>query len=535
MRALFTRLQQGFNEASLPRQIALVGTCLSVALPCASWAIWGMNTPLLVGIAMSSLCTSAATLGLSARTSRSLQAMGLAAQALRADPKQAANLPLLNTSQEARHASVKLRRLVDTLRKRERALESLNQTLSSRLADRTHELSTLQDLSIGLSTQSDLHGLVNEALSALEQTVDYTSASMWGRVDREAEAASTGQVVLLGYRTGDALGPAVPSDLSGMRLSKANLEHYEHIEREGQALIENDARQSFLSWLWSRVMDDARSSVLYQQSRSWMALPLTCNDEVLGVMRVDHQEADYFDAQRVRLLTAVSSQAALAMRHAQLLRKERDVAVVAERNRIARDLHDAVSQTLFAAHLIAGTLVRSLERDAPVNHDAVREQVRALETLSQGALAEMRVLMFELRPDALQKTPLAELLKNAIEALAGRGDITVSHALAAQDDLPPDTRVQLYRIAQEALSNIAKHSGATQASVQWSVQGPGRALLRITDNGQGFDTQQAHPGHFGLENMQARAAELGCTLSISSTLGEGTCLSVEVGAQSDVP
>jgi signal transduction histidine kinase len=198
-------------------------------------------------------------------------------------------------------------------------------------------------------------------------------------------------------------------------------------------------------------------------------------------------------------------------------------------------LHDAVSQTLFAAHLIAGTLVRSLERDAPVNHDAVREQVRALETLSQGALAEMRVLMFELRPDALQKTPLAELLKNAIEALAGRGDITVSHALAAQDDLPPDTRVQLYRIAQEALSNIAKHSGATQASVQWSVQGPGRALLRITDNGQGFDTQQAHPGHFGLENMQARAAELGCTLSISSTLGEGTCLSVEVGAQSDVP
>jgi len=333
----------------------------------------------------------------------------------------------------------------------------------------------------------------------------------------------------MGYRTAANAdsGAAVADNLRGMRLSRANLQTYEQIERERTAIIENRARQSLLSWLWSKVTDDSRTAALYRATRSWMALPLKFRDNVLGILRVDHNETDYFDSERARLLTAVGSQAALAMRHAQLMLQEREVAIIAERNRIARDLHDAVSQTLFAANVMAGTLARTLEREPTMDVALVRERAAALERLNRGALAEMRLLMVELRPDALEQAPLADLLKLAIEALSCRGEIRVESTLARDDPLPPSARIQVYRIAQEALSNIGKHSGATQAVVQWQVDGE-RASLRIADDGRGFDPGHSRPGHFGLDNMRSRALEIGARLTITSAPGEGTELKVEL-------
>ena len=198
------------------------------------------------------------------------------------------------------------------------------------------------------------------------------------------------------------------------------------------------------------------------------------------------------------------------MRHAQLLAQQKDQAVVAERNRIARDLHDAVSQTLFAANVIAGTLGRLASRLAEGDAAAavLQQQAEALERLNKGALAEMRLLMFELRPDALQHLPLAELLQHAIDALASRGTIEVSQRLARDDRLPGASRVHIYRIAQEALSNIGRHSGASHAVVEWIVPEHGAGgRLRIADDGHGFDPGASPPGHFGLGNMAERAAE----------------------------
>jgi signal transduction histidine kinase len=393
---------------------------------------------------------------------------------------------------------------------------------------RTHELSTLQDLSIGLASKTELHELVAEALSALEQTMAYTSASVWSRTARD----EGGQVVLMGYRQNDDEAGETPTDdLTGMRLSRANLQRYEHIEREGEAIVENRVRQSLLSWLWSWLSDDARTSGLYRGTKAWMAVPLKSREAVMGVLRVDHEEPDFFDAERVRLLTAVGSQTGLAMRHAQLLSQQKDQAVVAERNRIARDLHDAVSQTLFAANVIAGTLGRLAARlvEMDPNAGALQQQAEALERLNKGALSEMRLLMFELRPDALQHLPLAELLQHAIDALASRGTIEVSHRLAREDRLPSATRVQLYRIAQEALSNIGRHSGASHAVIEWIVpeQGTG-GRLRIADDGHGFDAGVSPPGHFGLRNMAERAAEIGATWHIASGPDEGTEIRLEL-------
>ena len=200
-----------------------------------------------------------------------------------------------------------------------------------------------------------------------------------------------------------------------------------------------------------------------------------------------------------------------------------ELAVVAERNRIARELHDAVSQTLFASHLLAGALARSA--GAP---DDTRQQALVLERLNRSAQAELRMMLFELRPDALEGVRLPDLLQQAVEGVGGHGKIDV--VLEADDDpgLPTPLRVEIYRIAQEALSNLARHSGAQHARVGWSVLGPGRATLRISDDGQGFDPNLERPGHFGLGNMRERAQKLGSSLQIESSPGEGTAIVLDV-------
>jgi signal transduction histidine kinase len=137
--------------------------------------------------------------------------------------------------------------------------------------------------------------------------------------------------------------------------------------------------------------------------------------------------------------------------------------------------------------------------------------------------------MFELRPDALQHLPLADLLQHAIDALACRGAIDVTHRLAREDHLPSATRIQIYRIAQEALSNIARHSGASHAVIEWIVPEQGRGgRLRIADDGHGFDPGVSPPGHFGLSNMAERAAEIGATWLITSGPDEGTDIRLEL-------
>ena len=528
--AFLLRLRQRhFDCRPLAWQFALV-----VLLPgvlTAAVLHWGLQWPAeQAGAVLATAALSSAVAGaLAYRVGQALRQLTAATQHVRRSAAvDDTNLPLQTHSAELQRASAVLRRLVEVWRRRQRDLLAQTESLGQRLAVRTHELSTLQDLSIGLASKTELHELVAEALGALEQTMAYSSASVWSRTARD----EGGQVVLMGYRQHEESEEVAPSeDLTGMRLSRGNLQHYEHIEREGAPIVENRVRQSLLSWLWSWLSDDARTSGLYRSTKAWMAVPLKSREAVLGVLRVDHAEPDYFDDERVRLLTAVGSQTGLAMRHAQLLSQQKDQAVVAERNRIARGLHDAVSQTLFAANVIAGTLGRMAARLAEIDPgaSALQQQAEALERLNKGALSEMRLLMYELRPDALQHLPLTELLQHAIDALAGRGDIEVSHRLAREDRLPSAARVQLYRIAQEALSNIGRHSGARHAVIEWIVPEHGTGgRLRIADDGRGFDPGVSPPGHFGLRNMAERAAEIGATWTITSGLDEGTEIRLEL-------
>jgi PAS domain S-box-containing protein len=192
-----------------------------------------------------------------------------------------------------------------------------------------------------------------------------------------------------------------------------------------------------------------------------------------------------------------------------------------ERTRLARDLHDAVSQTLFSTSLIAEVLPRLWER----NKDEGLKKLEEVRQLTRGALAEMRTLLFELRPAALADAELSDLLRQLSESVIGRARVPVTLEVEGNCVIPTDVKIAFYRIAQEALNNIAKHSGATRAQISLHCQAQ-QVTMDIIDNGHGFNITQAAPGSFGLGNMKQRANKIGAELKIESKPGEGTEISV---------
>jgi ligand-binding sensor domain-containing protein/signal transduction histidine kinase len=212
-----------------------------------------------------------------------------------------------------------------------------------------------------------------------------------------------------------------------------------------------------------------------------------------------------------------------------LRQSEMEKAVAAERSRLARDLHDAVTQTLFSAGLIAEALPTIWEHDRAEGVDLLREVRR----LNRGALAEMRALLLELRPAALVEVGLGELLRQLSEAVSGRTGIVVQATVEGQCALPADVHVALYRIAQEALNNVAKHAQATQVAVHLDClsadggDGQGGGIeLRIRDDGCGFDPGQVPPDCLGLAFMEERAQAIGAALEVESQPGQGTRIAV---------
>jgi len=196
-------------------------------------------------------------------------------------------------------------------------------------------------------------------------------------------------------------------------------------------------------------------------------------------------------------------------------------AAEAERQRLARDLHDAVSQTLWTASLIADVLPTVWEQD----REKGEQNLRQLRQLTQGALAEMRMLLLELRPASLEETGLHELLNQLAEATMSRKEIDIVVS-AEPTDLPTDVKIGLYRITQEALNNISRHARANRAMIDLKSTGMG-LMLQITDNGRGFDLNQPSPERMGLGIMQERAATIQATLTIDSIISQGTTITIK--------
>jgi PAS domain S-box-containing protein len=255
--------------------------------------------------------------------------------------------------------------------------------------------------------------------------------------------------------------------------------------------------------------------------RSLLAVPILVQGQVYGGMLLYYAESREFSDEELELAVTFADQVALAIANARLREQVQQTATTAERDRLARELHDAVTQTLFSASLIAEAMPRVWERDP----DQGRRGLEELRQLTQGAAAEMRTMLVELRPAALTEKPLGELLRHLTHAMSSRTRVPISLSVDGNCSLPAEVQIALYRIAQEALNNVAKHAGATQAAVELSGQ-PTWAKLRVTDNGSGFDLLTVLPDRFGLSIMRERATSIGARMEMHSRQGEGTQIRV---------
>ncbi|MBK8026958.1 MAG: PAS domain S-box protein [Chloroflexi bacterium] len=260
-----------------------------------------------------------------------------------------------------------------------------------------------------------------------------------------------------------------------------------------------------------------------EEHSAWAALPLIVNEEVIGVIGLGFPTRKAFDESERAFLSTLADHCAQALDRARLMDQTRELAAVEERQRLARDLHDAVSQVLFASSLLAEGVPQIWERDQKRAKACLQDII----TLNRGALAEMRKLLLELRPEAIVRTSFGQLLDHLTRAIPAHQEIVVDLSLDLDNDglLPPDPHVTLYRIAQEAMNNVAKHSQATTLKVTCQYRRK-RFRLVIEDNGQGFDPKQMSTG-IGLSAMRERAAAIGAVFKVVSKAGKGTRLQVE--------
>ena len=288
-----------------------------------------------------------------------------------------------------------------------------------------------------------------------------------------------------------------------------------------------DAEPGILEWLDSRVHPDDREALRGMPAlmRSTGEVPTTTvrvvwadgSEHVLRRGGTVRRDASGTPVTVIGYVQDVTEQRRL---EEQVLRDETERATELERQRIARELHDSVTQNIYSASLLLGALPRELEEDpeeAKADLERVRRTLRA-------SLGELRTLLYELRPDTLTYTPLATLLERLGDVLAGFGETAVSTAADAALSLPDDVHVLFYQVAREALSNVGRHARAAHASAVVEGTAAGARLV-VRDDGRGFDPAVPVAG-MGLAIMRERAAAAGASLTVESAPGAGTTVTL---------
>ena len=225
-------------------------------------------------------------------------------------------------------------------------------------------------------------------------------------------------------------------------------------------------------------------------------------------------------------------QAGVRERELRLLYEQaQELAALQERQHLARELHDSVSQVLYSMSLGAHTTLDALKSQ---DYEQAQTSTEYVIRLVEAGLSEMRALIFELRPESLETEGLVAALNRQVAVLRTRHKLAVAFDLEEEPDLPLETKEALYRIAQEALHNIVKHARASSVVLQLTPQEE-EIVLEVRDNGRGFDTTRSFPGHLGLRSMRERAIKVSGTCLIESTPEQETRILVSIPLKSAFP
>jgi signal transduction histidine kinase len=370
--------------------------------------------------------------------------------------------------------------------------------LQQQIADQSRKLSALRDILEALSTPADLPVVLKKLLKA-------------------ALAASRGDAGFIHLR-----------DKSG--------KHMRLVARQGladtavQALISVSTQDGLVAWvaqnkqalLIPHIGEDHRTVYLATSGnlKVYVGAPISRGQRVWGTLSVLGMNPAQFGDEEVALLTSVGEEIGLVVENARLRRQAERLLLVQERNRLARELHDSVTQSLYSVTLFAeaGRRTAAAERN-----DEASEYFSQIGETVQQALKEMRLLIHKLRPSILAKEGLVRALQQRLNSVEGRAGVKSQLIVEGETRVSPSLEDALFQIIQEALNNALKHAMATEVHVGLNFLNREQVVIQIKDNGRGFDPASAADSDgMGLTSMQERAESFGGTVTIQSTPGQGS-------------
>jgi len=380
-------------------------------------------------------------------------------------------------------------------------LDDSYSSLEKKVADRTRELATLNSILSVASHSLEIGEILDDAL---EQTVEQMGFDAGVAFKSEPPPATPLLMAHQGFEPATAVDLVNSYTIAGGGIPAV---YPEEVIAFGTGDFQDGKLRDQLSQFDFQLL---------------VYVPVSTTGRELGFFILGKHEPGQLSPEEITLLSSIGKQVGVAMENARLYEQAEHAATAAERNRLARELHDAVTQTLFSASLIADVIPRIWRRDP-------EEGLRSLEELRQltrGALAEMRTLLLEMRPESVDRSDIKSLLTQLADAFIGRVRVPVSLTVQGDCDLSREVKIVFYRVAQEALNNIAKHAGARHVELRLACQ-PGQANLLIQDDGLGFEPDSIEPGHMGISFMHERASSVGACLSVESQAGQGTTVELD--------
>jgi PAS domain S-box-containing protein len=329
------------------------------------------------------------------------------------------------------------------------------QFLEQRVEERTRELSMLLDVSGNIASTLDLPLLLELVLEQLQQVVKYDGASMWILEGEELHNVA--------HR-----GPIPQEAQVRMHLSREQAgELWEALEGHEPLIIGDVHGDTWLAQAFRQAFGEYLNREM-EYVRTWVGVPLMVQERLIGWLSLHHREPKAYTLHHTALAQTIANQAATAIENAQLYAQARRLAALEERQRLARELHDSVSQVLYGVGLGARTSQALLDRAvlAPELKSSLAESLAYVLSLAEAGLAEMRALIFELRPDSLEREGLVAALTRQAAAARARHKLEVYTEFCREPALPFEAKEVLYRISQEALNNVAKHAQASRVELR---------------------------------------------------------------------
>lgn len=428
----------------------------------------------------------------------------------------------------------------------QRALESAYEVMEHRVQERTHELATLNAIAGAVNRSLDLQQVLNDALEKTMQVMDMEFGGAYrldGNLDPAPEARSTpipdaqavGRSMAASlWHAATAVPPAlvqiapyVLTPLIYRGFSEEFLRSAGSLPLPGNAIaIAGTIGEPFAYMVEDSIADAGLRCLLQrEQVRQIISIPLVAKAKIVGALNLATAAPRPFAPEQLSLLSSIGQQVGIAVENARLYDQAEKSAQVTERSRLARELHDSVTQSLYSVTLYTEAAARLLKAGKTREATSHLHEVRQT---AQEALREMRLLIFQLRPPALESSSLTSALQARLDAVESRGGVQAILQVEGEERLTRTIQEELYHIAQEALNNALKHAKAQQVQVILQFE-PCLTTLEVRDDGAGFEPKIAHlSGGYGISGMNERAAKIGASISIQSDPGKGTKVTVQV-------